>query len=281
MIDLAELGQWHLDLARAVDGLGSDDFFPALVEAVRNQVTIAYPQFWLYHRELPPRVLYHEIPAHAVHAQIDRYLEGPYREDPFFRASMDRPKSSIYRLSRLTAGKLEESSYYRDYYADTGTVDEAVYLARLPGGDVVNLSMMRLPNQGAFSDEENQRMYLFAEPVAALLRAHTRLGDFAVKNLIQPGIDHQVELAFNTFGASVLSPREKDVLELMLRGYSTEVSAQRLGIARETLRRHRKNIYKKLDVSSQTDLFALFINSMSCLAEAAGEDPLQVYMGTA
>jgi DNA-binding CsgD family transcriptional regulator len=79
----------------------------------------------------------------------------------------------------------------------------------------------------------------------------------------------------------VLSPREKDVLELMLRGYSTEVSAQRLNIARETLRRHRKNIYKKLDVSSQTDLFALFINSMSCLAEAAGEDPLRVYMGTA
>ncbi|HKK22774.1 MAG TPA: LuxR C-terminal-related transcriptional regulator [Pseudohaliea sp.] len=281
MIELSELGQWHLDLARAIDGLGSDEFFPALVAAVRNQVTIAYPQFWLYHRELPPRVLYHEIPAHAVAAQIDRYLDGPYREDPFFRASMDRPKSSIYWLSRLTAGRLETSAYYRDYYAGTGTTDEAVYLARLPDGDVINLSMMRLPTQGHFSDAEYQRLHLIAEPVAALLRAHASLGDFAVRNLIQPGIDHQVELAFNTFGASVLSPREKDVLELMLRGYSTEVSAQRLGIARETLRRHRKNIYRKLDVSSQTDLFALFINSMSCLAEAAGEDPLRVYMGTA
>ncbi len=281
MFDLSELGQWHLDLARAINGLGSDDFFPALVAAVRKQVAVAYPQFWLYHRELPPRVLYHEIPAHAVASQIDQYLEGPYREDPFFRASLDRPKSSIYWLSRLTAGKLEESTYYRDYYAETGTVDEAVYLARLPDGDVINLSMMRLPKQGHFSDDEYQRLHLLAEPVAALLRAHTNIGDFASKNLIQPGIDHQVELAFNTFGASILSPREKDVLELMLRGYSTEVSAQRLGIARETLRRHRKNIYRKLDVSSQSDLFALFINSMSCLAEAAGEDPLRVYMGAA
>ncbi|KGE02578.1 helix-turn-helix transcriptional regulator [Pseudohaliea rubra] len=280
MIDPAKLGQWHLDLSRAIDSLGSDDFFPALVAAVRNQVPVAYPQFWLYHRELPPQVLYHEIPANAVAAQVDRYLEGPYREDPFFRASMNRPKSSIYRLTRLTAGRLEESAYYRDYYAETGTVDEAVFLARLPDGDVINLSMMRLPKQGPFSEDEYQRLYLLAEPVAALLRRHTGLGDFAVRNLIQPGIDHQVELAFSTFGASVLSPREKDVLELMLRGYSTDVSAQRLSIARETLRRHRKNIYKKLDVSSQTDLFALFINSMSCLAEAAGEDPLRVYMGT-
>ncbi len=65
----------------------------------------------------------------------------------------------------------------------------------------------------------------------------------------------------------------------MLRGYGTNVSAERLEIALETVRRHRKSIYRKLDVSSQTDLFSLFINSMSCVGEAAGGDPLAIYMG--
>jgi hypothetical protein len=46
----------------------------------------------------------------------------------------------------------------------------------------------------------------------------------------------------------------------------------------ETVRRHRKSIYRKLDVSSQTDLFSLFINTMSCLGQAAGNDPLAIYM---
>jgi len=46
----------------------------------------------------------------------------------------------------------------------------------------------------------------------------------------------------------------------------------------ETVRRHRKSIYRKLDVNSQTDLFSLFLNAMSCLGEAAGEDPLSIYM---
>ncbi len=64
----------------------------------------------------------------------------------------------------------------------------------------------------------------------------------------------------------------------MLRGYGTGTTAERLDIAVETVRRHRKSIYRKLDVSSQTDLFSLFINSMSCLGEAGGEDPLKVYM---
>ena len=67
----------------------------------------------------------------------------------------------------------------------------------------------------------------------------------------------------------------------MLRGYGTDTSATRLDIARETVRRHRKSIYRKLDVSSQTDLFSLFLNALSCLGEAGGDDPLKVYMGPA
>ncbi|MFN2288416.1 MAG: helix-turn-helix transcriptional regulator [Chromatocurvus sp.] len=281
MSEIKRLSQWNRDLALAIATLGSDDFFPALITAVQGQVTINYPQIWLYHPELPPRLLYHDIPKAAYPSQVDMYLEGPYREDPFYRASMNSPRSKIYRLSRLTGDALEDSTYYTEYYADTGTVDEAIFLARLEGGNAVNLSMMRLPAPGPFSDDEYERLYVLADAVSELMLSHSRFNNFAISNLIQPGIDHQIDLAFRTFGSSVLSPREKDVLDLMLRGYSTEVSASRLEIARETLRRHRKNIYRKLDVNSQTDLFALFINSMSCLGEAGGGDPLSVYMGPA
>ncbi len=278
MTSIEQMSRWNRDISRAIAALGTDDFFPSLVEAVNGQVRIDYPQVWLYHRELPPQVLYHDIPATAFPSQVEEYLEGPYREDPFYQASMNQPRSRIYRLSRITLGKLEQSDYYRDYYGSTGTVDEAVYLAKLRGGNVINLSMMRLPDHGPFAEEEYQSLYLLAEPVSELIRAHSEHNDFAVTHLIQPGINHQIDLAFRTFGASLLSPREKDVLELMLRGYGTDTSGQRLGIAVETVRRHRKSIYRKLDVSSQTDLFSLFLNAMSCLGEAGGDDPLSVYM---
>ena len=278
MTNINQLSQWNRDISLAIAALGTDEFFPALVEAIRGQVRIDYPQVWLYHRNLPPRVLYHQIPPAALASQVDSYLEGPYREDPFYQTSMQQPKSKIYRLSRVTLGKLKQTHYYQEYYADTGTVDEAIYLARLREGNVINLSMMRLPKHGPFNDEEYEALYLLAEPVSELIRSHSEHQDFAVSNLIQPGIDHQIDLAFRTFGESLLSPREKDVLELMLRGYGTDTSAARLDIAVETVRRHRKSIYRKLDVNSQTDLLSLFLNAMSCLGEAAGEDPLTVYM---
>lgn len=278
MTDINQLSKWNKDLSKAIAALGTEDFFRALIAAVRGQVKFDYPQVWLYHKDLPPRVLYHEIPAHAVPAQIDQYLDGPYQEDPFYQTSMQQPRAKIYRLSRVTMGKLKDSLYYRDYYGETGTADEAVYLSKLHAGNVINLSMMRLPADGPFSEEEYETLYLLTEPVSELIKRHSEHKEFAASNLIQPGIDHQINLAFRTFGASMLSPREKDVLELMLRGYGTDTSAERLEIAVETVRRHRKSIYRKLDVSSQTDLFSLFLNSMSCLGEAGGNDPLSIYM---
>ncbi len=278
MNDINQLSKWNRDLSQVIAALGSAQFFPTLIAAIQGQVRFDYPQIWLYHRDLPPQVLYHEIPAAAVTAQITTYLEGPYREDPFYQTSMNQPRSKFYRLSRITAGKLRETEYYRDYYADTGTVDEAIYLSRLQAGSVINLCMMRLPRHGAFTEQEYETLYLLAEPISELIKSHSEHDEFAVTHLIQPGIDHQIDLAFRTFGASMLSPREKDVLELMLRGYGTDTSADRLGIALETVRRHRKSIYRKLDVSSQTDLFSLFINSLTCLGQAAGDDPLRIYM---
>ena len=42
----------------------------------------------------------------------------------------------------------------------------------------------------------------------------------------------------------------------MLTGNST---ASQMGISPETVRMHRKNLYLKLEVGSQSELFALFI----------------------
>ena len=75
--------------------------------------------------------------------------------------------------------------------------------------------MMRLPQHGQFTDQEYEALYLLAEPVSELIKSHSEHGDFAATHLIQPGINHHIDQAFRSFGASLLSPREKDVLELL------------------------------------------------------------------
>ena len=77
MNDINQISKWNKDLSRAIAALGTEDFFPLLVAAIDGQVRIDYPQVWLYHRDLPPRVLYHQIPPHALEQQTLRRF-GPF-----------------------------------------------------------------------------------------------------------------------------------------------------------------------------------------------------------
>ncbi|MEK9926722.1 MAG: LuxR C-terminal-related transcriptional regulator [Halieaceae bacterium] len=278
MVDLKSFTRWNVDLAKTIAAIGDDTFFSQLFSALGAQVKHEYPQIWLYHRDLPPRILYHEIPKQAVALQVDRYLEGPYREDPFYQLSMSSPRNNIYRLARLTGTRFEESSYFRDYYEETDTRDEIIFLTRLDDGSVINFCIMRLNGQRDFHKDEYDLLHTLAEPIAAAIKSHCHRDDFEVTNLLQPAWDAQIDLAFKTFGRDHVSAREREVLELLLRGYGADTSAERLDISLETVRRHRKSIYKKLDVRCQADLFALFINSMPYIGEAQGDDPLSVYM---
>ncbi len=272
------LTRWNRDLSVAIAELGTERFFPSIIQAICRDVSADYPQIWLYHTELPPQCIYHEIPATAVASQVELYLEGPYQEDPFYQLSMGQPRGRFYRLHELYEGDLESSNYYTNYYRETATEDEVIFLARLVDGGVINISLMRKNGHGRFSDEEHEYLKALSAPVSALLRSHSQLSDFSQRYMLGPDIAEAIDHAFRMFGSSLLSPREKGVLELMLRGYSSQASAEKLCIAMETLRRHRKSIYRKLDVSSQADLFSLFISTLPYLGEAGVGDPLAVVM---
>jgi DNA-binding CsgD family transcriptional regulator len=83
--------------------------------------------------------------------------------------------------------------------------------------------------------------------------------------------------AVRNFGRSVLTSRECQVVQLILRGHSVKEAAIKLGIAPATVKLHRRNLYAKLDVTSQASLFSLFLDAV-CSAENAFDDPLAGYL---
>ena len=88
----------------------------------------------------------------------------------------------------------------------------------------------------------------------------------------------QLDSALKYFGTAYLTDRETQVVQLFLHGHSTKSIAERLGISPETVKLHRKNSYAKLDVSSQAELFYLFIDSLASLTSYSGGDPLVGYL---
>lgn len=131
-------------------------------------------------------------------------------------------------------------------------MDEVQFLLQVPDG-VLSLS---LGMRRAFDSTELGKLSLVSGWVLALLNQNwTRIG--ACVPVQPPSGD-----VLAKFGQGVLSERELEIARLILRGYSSKAMAQRLGISPETIKAHRRHLYAKLDISSQPELFSLFIREL-------------------
>ena len=54
-----------------------------------------------------------------------------------------------------------------------------------------------------------------------------------------------------------LTPREREILPLVVRGLDTSTIAQTLGVSDNTVRTHKKSLYRKLGVHSKQELLEL------------------------
>lgn len=89
------------------------------------------------------------------------------------------------------------------------------------------------------------------QAVQAVLQGNRYLSP-AITDVVLDGVfgkDHAVDTAFTT-----LSPREREVLQLLAEGSSSKQIAERLGISPRTVDVHRKNIMDKLQMHSVAEL---------------------------
>jgi DNA-binding NarL/FixJ family response regulator len=90
----------------------------------------------------------------------------------------------------------------------------------------------------------------------------------AIKEVIEggapmsPSIARRVLSSFqhNKSNKYNLTPREEDVLQLLIKGYITKTIAAELGISFDTARSHLKNIYHKLHVNCGKEAIAKALN---------------------
>jgi DNA-binding CsgD family transcriptional regulator len=76
------------------------------------------------------------------------------------------------------------------------------------------------------------------------------------------GIHRRLTKCFDNFGQSVLTDRERQISQLLLRGHSSKSIARVLDIAPGTVMVHKRNLFSKLGITSQYELFSIFIDNL-------------------
>jgi DNA-binding CsgD family transcriptional regulator len=261
---------WYDQLAMVIATENTAQFPAVLVQALRHVVPFDYSVFFAYRGQERPLCPYDTFTPEQRIVFVADYQEGPYLLDPFYQVYADRMEPGLYRLREIAPDRFYHSEYYRSYYRRTGLAEEIGFLVSLPHDMMMVISLMRAGTSAPFSDRDMKKLRRIEPIVHASSARHWRnlghLGSREAESTRQP-LNLQVASAFENFGDGVLTRREREVVRMVLRGHSSNSIGRHFQIATGTVKIHRKNIYAKLGISSQSELFSHFISYLSGIVE--------------
>lgn len=243
-------------LARAIMAIGGADFVPRALDYLRTAAPFLGCFLTLLDGRRPPVHVYDNVrDAYRAHV-VDGYLDGLYLLDPFFVAYRRDAALTVLSLRDVAPDRLQQSTYFRSYYQSTRLEDEAGLFIDLPSGKHLFYSIGRRSGERKFSARDLRALRRVYPVFAALNRRHFGQDRYRRD-------DREIDTAMERFGAGVLTEREREIAILVLKGHSTRSISDVIGVAEGTVKIHRKNFYRKLGISSQSELFSAFLTSLS------------------
>jgi len=253
-LSFGTLQRWHDALRAAFLHSQRDDGLAHLAAAIGELVSVESMMISLECRGRAPRLLYQQgIPERHRDAVLNRYFAAGYLLDPFCLAVENGLAEGFYHLAEIAPDHFFDSDYYKTYYLATGCSEDSYFIADLGEDRKLSLSLFQGCSGTRLSTAQLDLLRAVEPMVRELLRRHglAEVGAGAEQGGLQA--------AFDSFGCQVLTDREREVAHMILRGHSVKSTAIELGISPETVRMHRKNLYLKLEINSQSELFACFI----------------------
>jgi DNA-binding CsgD family transcriptional regulator len=257
------MSQPHWALAAEVmTALDSPVLPQTLAKLLRQVAPFTYTVMFGYRGTARPLDLYDDFPPGKRKVFVTDYQAGPYMLDPFFLGASRSVASGLYRLRDMAPDRFYQGEYFRSYYVQTGLAEEIAYFVTLSDNSTLTLSLMR--EEKVFSQKEFSALEAVCPFISAAVRRHWRGLDkkYGKSGGALQGQQRRMTYDLSRFGEGILTPREREVAEFTLKGHSAESAAKILGIAAGTVRIHRRNIYAKLNINSQGELFSRFLRTL-------------------
>ena len=244
---------WHRSVGQMIDALDQTNFWTQLVRLLDQYVPFDSWVVLLFSSAHRPLVFAECPGADGTPDQLFQdYLNGLYLLDPFYIASREHSRTGLFRLADVAPEHFELTEYYQRYFRLNVVADEIQFNCHLPDGRTLCLS---LGSNQRFDPQQIALLSLIQPWVLSLLRQRL---PYELHQVSAP----QPPMQNEDWGAQ-LTARELDVGRLMLSGCSSKEIARKLQISVETVKVHKKHMYSKLGIKSQSELFSIFLQAQS------------------
>jgi DNA-binding CsgD family transcriptional regulator len=238
-------------LAGAIAGIGSDRHVDRMVDLIRELVPQDLVTVTRYSTTQRPEFIAHRNFSDEM---VARYLDIYYLHDPFFHYWRRHCRPGVVPLRSLAGGHVKRGRYVVEFLAQSVICDEVGVLLDDGTGWCLGIFLDR--SHKAFSSAEIARLE-GQFPVFAALHAldiKSRQPGF-MRTDQPPAIARKIDERLPDQLWPELSSRERQLVGLILAGYPTALIAHRLNISVGTVKNHRRSIYRKLDITTERELF--------------------------
>lgn len=248
-------------LSRAIDAIGQSDFLPALLDYLRIDVPFLGILLLLLDENNRPFHIYDTIRT-PYRINLDMYLDGVYQLDPFYTHFCKHRNTDALLIRDVAPDRFNQTEYYRRYYKNIELRDEMAIFTDLQDGRFLFFSIGRRAAEPRFRRRDLEAVHRDLPVAAALCRRHFGESSYNQESLAGGVDEKRLQYALDRFGEAALTPREREVAVCILKGHSSKSLAREIDISPETVKIHRRNLYRKLGISSQSELFLKFLNTL-------------------
>ena len=248
-------------LSKAIDAIGQASFLPNLLDYLRVDVPFVGILLLLLDEKNRPHHIYDTIQT-SFRINLDMYLDGVYQLDPFYTRFCKQKSTSAMLIRDVAPDRFQLTEYYRRYYRNIELRDELAIFTDLRDGRYMFFSIGRRGAEPRFKRKELNAIKRDLPVMASLCRQHFGESFYNQESLSGNVGDERLQFALERFGEDALTPREHEVAVCILKGHSSKSLAREIDISPETVKIHRRNIYRKLAISSQSELFLRFLNTL-------------------
>ena len=211
-----------------------------------------------YFRDETPQILFTDSETRAVHQNMSHvYLSGAYLLDPFYELHNSGADTNLYRMSNIAPDQFSRNQYFLKYYQRTTIIDEIAFIIWPSPQMSVHVCLGRdVKSKRRFTIREISSTKQVLPIVETLVCEHWGNLRFSSDDHGENVLERMVRLVAETHSIN-LTKRQAEVALLVLRGHSSASIGLRLDISPQTVKVFRKQLYRKCNISSQAELFAL------------------------
>ncbi len=264
---------WFDSLAEAIENIDNDRCPLLLIAAIGWVVDVEMAMSLVYSGRSRPVHVCDTFTDEKAKRGLANYVENTYVLNPFYAAYRRGLSGGVYRIRDLAPDAYFESEHRKSLAVSLAATEELGYVTNdwpqgmeeinvvveLPGRELAEISLMRPVRKGGFCDADLRALGEITPLITAVYR---RYWASARSRIAHQSTDSAIEDAFDRFGGDVLSPREREVAQLILRGHSGNSIGTHLGISATTVKTHRKNLYGRLGIATHFELFSLFLKGL-------------------